>query len=275
MSFEYAPRGFVGMLTPQANTTVEPECNILLPAGVGLLNARLTSAKPAMEDRLIDYFDTLPASVTQFADAPVRAVGVACTGSSYLAGRDREDAIFQELSQRLGVHVTSSALAVVDALHALDARRIGLVSPYPESLLQQSIAYWRSRGFAVEAVAKVVATAAERERSGSAHPVYALGSESVIQALATLRGHSLDAVVMLGTGMPSLKSILQMPNLDGAPVISCTLALAWRCVRSVEGAACTAESLLEWISAKDWRPRWQERCAATGASVEPLKINAP
>lgn len=260
MSFEYAPRGFVGMLTPQANTTVEPECNILLPARLGLLNARLTSAKPAMEERLIDYFDTLTASVSQFADAPLRAVGVACTGSSYLAGRDREDTIFQELSQRLGIHVTSSALAVVDALHALGAQRIGLVSPYPDSLLQHSIAYWRSRGFAVEAVAKVVATAADRVRSGSAHPIYALGSESVMEALATLRGHSIDAVVMLGTGMPTLKTIVQMPSLDGAPVISCTLALAWRCVCAGDGAACSADSLLEWIAATDWKARWQERC---------------
>lgn len=31
MSLEYAPRGFIGLLTPQANTTVEPECNILFP----------------------------------------------------------------------------------------------------------------------------------------------------------------------------------------------------------------------------------------------------
>lgn len=269
MSFEYAPRGFVGMLTPQANTTVEPECNILFPAGVGLVNARLTSARPAMEERLVDYFDTLPASLSQFADTPLRAVGVACTGSSYLAGRDREDTIFRDLSHRLGIHVTSSALAVVDALHALDARRIGLVSPYPESLLQQSIAYWASRGFAVEAVAKVVARAADHRRSASAHPVYALGSESVMQALPTLRGKSLDAIVMLGTGMPSLKSILQMPALEGAPVLSCTLALAWRCVRAVEGATCSAESLLEWIAAKDWKERWQERCGATAGSTSP------
>ncbi len=269
MSFEYAPRGFIGMLTPQANTTVEPECNILLPAGIGLVNARLASTKPAMEERLVDYFDTLATSLSQFADAPLRAVGVACTGSSYLAGREKEDAIFQELSRRLGIHVTSSALAVVEALHALDARRIGLVSPYPESLLRQSIAYWRSRGFAVEAIAKVAATAKDHERSGSAHPVYALGSESAMEALATLRGHALDAIVMLGTGMPSLKSILQMPSLEGAPVISCTLALAWRCVSAVDGTDCSAESLRQWIAATDWKARWQERCPPIGVSATP------
>jgi maleate cis-trans isomerase len=255
------------MLTPQANTTVEPECNILLPAGVGLLNARLTSARPAMEERLIDYFDTLAASVSQFGDAPLRALGVACTGSSYLAGRDREDALFQGLSQRLGIHVTSSALAVVDALHALGAQRIGLVSPYPDSLLRQSIAYWHSRGFAVAGVAKVVATAEDRGRSGTAHPVYAIGSQSVIAALATLRGNSFEAIVMLGTGMPSLKAILQMPSVDGAPVFSCTLALVWRCVCAIEGADCSAASLLNSIAATDWKARWQERSLPMGGTA--------
>ncbi len=260
MSLEYAPLGFVGVLTPQANTTVEPEFNILLPAGFGPLTARLTSARPTMQERLVDYFDTLPATLSQFADAPLRSAGVACTGSSYLAGRDTEDAMFGQLSQRLGIHVTSSALAVVDALHALGARRIGLVSPYPDSLLQQSIAYWGSRGFAVEAVAKVVATAEDRARSGSAHPVYAIGSGSATQALATLRGKALDAIVMLGTGMPSLKTILHTPSLDGAPVLSCTLALAWRCVQAAAGTACSAESLLDWIAATDWKARLQQRC---------------
>ena len=32
MSLEYASRGLVGMLTPQANTTVEPEFNLLAAA---------------------------------------------------------------------------------------------------------------------------------------------------------------------------------------------------------------------------------------------------
>ena len=48
MSLEYAPRGLVGMLTPQANTTVEPEFNMLWPPGVAMINARLMSDKASM-----------------------------------------------------------------------------------------------------------------------------------------------------------------------------------------------------------------------------------
>ena len=257
MSIEYAPRGFIGMLTPQANTTVEPECNVLLPAGVGLLNGRLTSARPTIEERLVDYFDTLASSVQQFADAPLRALGVACTGASYLAGREREDEVFQRLSKRTGYHVTSSALAVVDALHALSARRISLVSPYPDSLTQASVAYWESRGFSVKTVAKVRAAASAAAKT--AHPIYGLGSDAAIESLAGLRGQAFDAVVLLGTGLPTLRAILATPRVDGAPVFSCTLALAWRCVNDLQGTVCSPTSLLAWIAGNDWKARLQER----------------
>ena len=53
-TLEYACEGLVGVLTPQANTTVEPEFNILWPAGVAMINARLTSPKQSMAERLAD-----------------------------------------------------------------------------------------------------------------------------------------------------------------------------------------------------------------------------
>ena len=80
MSLEYARRGLVGMLTPQANTTVEPEFNLLWPAGVAMINARLTSDKTSMSGRLVDYFDNYSAALRQFANAPLGAAAAACTG---------------------------------------------------------------------------------------------------------------------------------------------------------------------------------------------------
>lgn len=100
MTVEYARRGLVGVLTPQANTTVEPEFNILWPAGVAMINARLMSAQRSLEGRLLEYFHQLDRSLDQFANAPVGAIALACTGASYLAGADAERQTIDRLGQR-------------------------------------------------------------------------------------------------------------------------------------------------------------------------------
>ncbi|MGA0179314.1 MAG: hypothetical protein ACO3IC_10250, partial [Burkholderiaceae bacterium] len=56
MTLAYAAKGLVGLLTPQGNTTVEPECAMLWPPGFGHINARLVSQEPSIAPRLRDYY---------------------------------------------------------------------------------------------------------------------------------------------------------------------------------------------------------------------------
>ena len=86
MVLEYAPDGLMGVFTPQANTTVEPELGILVPPGMAWINGRLLSDARTIDDRLLDYFSNYGNALRQFANAPVGVIGFACTGASYLAG---------------------------------------------------------------------------------------------------------------------------------------------------------------------------------------------
>ena len=251
MSVEYAPRGLIGVLTPQANTTVEPELVCLVPPGYAFINARLMSDKATIEARLVDYFATLPGQLRQFANAPLGCAVVATSGMSYLAGIEAEDRILAEVSQAAGIPVFTSAIASVHALRALGARRIGLVSPYPSSLNVASRAYWTARGFTVAAEAGAF------EETGAFHPIYSLGGGQALAALDELTGQDLDAVLMLGTGMPTLEAIRQRPRIGTAPVISCMLATAWRCVAALDGAGLTRDGVLGWIDHPHWVARLQ------------------
>ena len=245
MSLAYAPGGLLGVLTPQANTTVEPEFAILMPKGMAIVNARLTSPMGTIEERLVDYFAGMPTAIRQFANAPIGAIAIACTGASYLAGIEAETAMVAAAQTAAGVPVITSAIAVVDALRALGARRIGLVSPYPEALDRASTAYWTARGFTVAAVAKAHA------ETEAFHPIYSMPSGAALAGLDRLP----KAVVMLGTGMPTLEPILARPFHGAAPVLSCMLATAWRATGALEKRAPTREGLLAFVHGTVWGGR--------------------
>lgn len=264
MAVEYAPRGLLGVLTPQANTTVEPELAALLPPGVAMVNARMTSPKQTIVARLIDYLASLDAWAAQFANAPVGAIAFACTGASYFAGVAEEEAAVRRISVARQVPFVTAGHAVRDAFHALGARRIGLVSPYPTDLTEAAAAYWEALDFTV------VRIAGAELKDGVFHPIYAMSGEGAHRALLDLDPAGLDAIAMLGTGMPTLAPIHQTPFHGGVPVLSCMLALAWRSVCALHRVEPARESLLAWVRGEGWGARYLARGTAQGAEGYPI-----
>lgn len=246
---EYAPNGLIGVLTPQANTTVEPEYAILCPPGYAWLNARLTSPKAGIAERLVDYADSLETQIDQFANAPIDALAFATTGASYLIGREAEDALVDRVKRDRDLPLVTAGRAVCDALALLEARRIGLVSPYPPDLTEQSIAYWQSRGFQIGHTASVY------DDQGAFHPIYALAAGVSDGALDGLKDSGLDAIVMLGTGLPTLAPIARLADWDGPPVLSCMLALVWRSVLAAGAETPNRAGLMNWINGRHWATR--------------------
>jgi maleate cis-trans isomerase len=214
-----------------------------------MINARLMSDGATLTARLIDYFEKYEMSLRQFANAPIAVAAAACTGASYLAGRAREAALVTDIEARYGFPFITAALAVVDALNVLKAKRIGLVSPYPDDLNSASVAYWQSHGFAVAEVARTL------NDESSFHPIYSLSGSSAGRALRELETKPLDAIVMLGTGMPTLRPIAAAIGWGGAPVMSCNLCLAWRAVTALDHSAPSATALGAWLRGEDWAAR--------------------
>jgi maleate isomerase len=247
---EYARKGLIGVLTPQANTTVEPEFAILMPPGYSFLNARLVSDKPTINARLDDYFATMESSIAQFANAPIGAVAFACTGASYLQGVGREQAAVEAIETKRDIAFLTAGRAVAEALRRFGARRIGLVSPYPPDLTEASIAYWRSHGFEIAAVTGAF------DPSSKFHPIYDLPAAHAEGALAGIDLASVDAVVMLGTGMPTLGPILAHAGGSPIPLLSCMSALAWRSLVVFDPSLTEPDAMRRYFAGEGWRERF-------------------
>jgi len=141
MSLAYARNGLLGVLTPQANTTVEPEFSILLPPGAAMLTARLVSNKPKLNERLVDYVAGLDATCVQFANAPLGAFAFACTGSSYLIGPEAEDEAVARLSTRFMPWPRAMPAPPLPPCRARGRRRLSCWVP----ACRPSAPFWRRR----------------------------------------------------------------------------------------------------------------------------------
>jgi maleate isomerase len=244
---EYGPV-FV-ILTPQANTTVEPELQLLLPGT--MLAARSISSSPDSRQRLLDYFDTLGDTLAQFDVAPVRAAGFACTGSSYLVGRAREDAVLTNLNERMGYPVISATQAIRMALQALGAKRIAMLAPYPAWLAQAARGYWQTVG--IEITHSVGLPTELLDTRG----IYALTTARISEVLTGLSTEGCDAVLLSGTGMPTLRSIASAAAHP--PMLSSNLCLAWAMQAALKPAMNCRDGLVAFLVAG---AAWRERLAA-------------
>lgn len=249
MAIAYGPKGLIGVLTPQANTTVEPEMVAMVPPGMTFVNARLKSDKPTIPERLADYFDRYGEAVGEFANAPLNAVGFACTGASYLGGAEAEDRTLAAIREKRGYPAATAASAVIDALSALGAERVALVSPYNDALDDVSAAYWRSRGLTV------VARRTAFRDTDQFHPIYTLEADAARPGIEAVADTDADAIVLLGTGMPTLPPIAETPVVNGKPLLSCMLCLGWRLIAAAAGETADRAHLEAFLHDEGWRRR--------------------
>ena len=225
---DYGAQGRVGIATPQANPTVEPELRALLPAEIGVYATRLTHPAPRVEDRLDHYIRHLPEAIASFGTLKLAAFGFGCTGSSYRAGVELEDQLTAEAAAgHGGLPVITAAQALRKALGHLGARRIALVSPYPEGLAEAGYRYWSDCG--IEIVARL------RVEPGltDTHRIYELTSDDALGALRRIERAGADCLVASGTGMPTLRALRVLRHELLLPVLSTNLSLAWALTAAV------------------------------------------
>ena len=84
---------------------------------------------------------------------------------------------------------------------------------------------------------------------------FAAVTENSMDALMSLKDKGIDAIVMLGTGMPTLQPILNCANWNGPPVTSCMLSLSWRTMLYIDRKGASLDDILAWSSGEDWRQK--------------------
>jgi maleate cis-trans isomerase len=208
---------------------VEPELYRMAPPGVSLHFARMQSPPSdgppggggGMEERTRAYREGL--------DGPARALGevrpalvlLAHTASSYALGWGREQPLVDRVASLCRAPAFLAAHAVRAALHHLGVTRLALGTPYPDSISRQGRAYWEAAGFEIVGY----------HRLAGVVNIYDEPEERAAELARLADAPAAQAVLISGTGLPTVGMLERLERELGKPVISSNQACLWRALR--------------------------------------------
>ena len=218
----------IGLVVPSSNVTVETELPELLgrheSASFSFHASRMRMLAVSAEE-LVAMNAQRVRCVDELADAGVDALLYGCLVAIMAQAPDEhrrvDAAIATQLAERdVPAQVASSAGALVEALRALEASRIALVTPYMRPLAEKVVAYLEGQGFTVaDWRALEVADNAEVGR---------IPGERVMDAARSLDLAGVDALVISAcVQMPSLGLVAPAEEEFGLPVVSAATAAAY------------------------------------------------
>ncbi|MEO0327274.1 MAG: Asp/Glu racemase [Pseudomonadota bacterium] len=221
----------VGLIVPSSNVTMETEIPALLRGRESILPDRFTfhssrmRMKNVTKEELERMDDDSLRCAAELSDAAVDVQAYACLvaimsrGKGYhLRSAERLHATTVENGHP--APVITSAGALVDALHTMNAKRVSIICPYMKPLARLVADYIEAEDIEVkDYLALEIPDNLEVARQDSAEPA---------ELWKRLDTKNVDVIVASAcVQMPSLASIPMIEAASGLPVVSASIATTW------------------------------------------------
>jgi maleate isomerase len=124
----------IGLIVPSSNTVVEVDFYRRLPADCTLHTSRMYLEETTPEGESVMLDEHLPRAMTDLATARPDVAVFACTSAGALRGNAYEAELIDRMGAKTKATTFSVAAAVRWAIRAAGAHRVGVITPYVDSL---------------------------------------------------------------------------------------------------------------------------------------------
>ena len=213
-----APRAIVGVMTPAMNTVVQPELELLRPAGVTNQMQRFRLGGDAVSDDLIDEAQKL-------MDCNPAALCIGLTTDAGPGGVERLARRCAQLEEVVGVPVLNASAADHAALRAFGAKRVAVVTPFNAEIDQHVKANTEAAGFDVVTIAGTCAP--------SLPEICETPLDDIRSVFRQVAASDCDAILQVGTALPVVSLIEELEAEHGKPIVACNAAVYWQTLRAI------------------------------------------
>lgn len=218
-------RGRIGLVATAPGNSTEAEFNRYRPEGVAVLTTRtpLTSSTPEGIRRMNESVEVAVAMLAQNAYCDV--VLCSSTAGSFVDGREADN----EKAARLGMEhhckVITSAQCMLQALEAVGAGTVTLLTPSSAALNELEVAFLNSAGISV--------TAQSGFHLSSPRDILAVRPEEVAALVRQVDCSASDAVLLSCSGLHVMELIGPLEQELRKPVLASNQFGLWGSLRAL------------------------------------------
>jgi len=228
----------IGVVVPSTNTSVEYDCQRILPRGVTWHTTRflIESADLSSDESFLKFLDmlrqTIGASIESLMTCKPDHVMMGMSAETFWGGIKGNDGFVDRIQEMVGqdVGLTTGANAVAAALDALgvpgnSGKTIAVLTPYQPIGDKNVRLFFEDSGYNVKHVAGL--------RCENAHDAIALVPEhKVIEVVKEIDGDDVDAIIQVGTNLSTAGIFPTIEKWLNKPVLPINVATAWHAIRS-------------------------------------------
>ena len=219
----------IGIVVPSTNTTVQPECEALRPAGVTNHTARSSikerplNTEQAFFEHMADMREGIATAIDQIMTAALDHLIIGISLETFWGGGAAAARLQDELAKRAGVGISMGSTASVAALKAFGAKRIAVLTPHQPRGDEMVRLYLAEAGFDIVRL--------ESLKCATPRAIAQVPAADIRNALKKLDGPDVDALLQVGTALPTAAIAAEAERWIGKPVLAINTVTYWDALR--------------------------------------------